>query len=338
MSFALLAKSDLFDRLAAGYAAQVTVVTPNRRLAQELGREFDEGRIAAGPAVWESADILPFGALVERLYEDALHSERAAGLALLLTPAQERHLWEQAIEQSEWGGALLGAAQAAAQAADAWRLAQAWRIDGALGSWPGNDDARAFAGWAKAYVWRCAGDGHVDAARLPDVVAGLLKEDALRKPKLLVAYAFDILTPQAREFLAACAQHGTEVRLCAPQRKAAQWARARLEEAHARLATKDGECPAYPAIGIVVPDLEKRRQEVLRVFARVMDPAGNLLGAGRNTVPFDVSLGAPLARSAARHAACGLQRRPMGGARRDRAAPAARGRRTEAGVRRARPG
>jgi len=42
-------------------------------------------------------------------------------------------------------------------------------------------------------VWRCAGDGHVDAARLPDVVAGLLKEDALRKPKLLVAYAFDIL-------------------------------------------------------------------------------------------------------------------------------------------------
>ena len=102
MPFASLAKSDLFVRLAAGHAAQVSVVTPNRRLAQELGREFDEGRIAAGLAVWESADIVPFGALVERLYEDALHSERAAGLALLLTPAQERHLWEQAIEESEF--------------------------------------------------------------------------------------------------------------------------------------------------------------------------------------------------------------------------------------------
>ncbi|HVC12400.1 MAG TPA: PD-(D/E)XK nuclease family protein [Burkholderiales bacterium] len=324
MPFASLAKSDLFVRLAAGHAAQVSVVTPNRRLAQELGREFDEGRIAAGLAVWESADIVPFGALVERLYEDALHSERAAGLALLLTPAQERHLWEQAIEESEWGGALLGAAQAAAQAADAWRLAQAWRIDGALGSWPGNDDARAFAGWAQAYARRCARDGHVDAARLPDVVAGLLKEDALRKPKLLVAYAFDILTPQTREFLAACAQHGTEVRLCAPQREqarprrrvfasaraeleaAAQWARARLEEARARLAPKDGEFPAYPAIGIVVPDLQKRRKEVLRVFARVMDPAGNLPGAGRDAMPFNVSLGAPLTDEPLVHAALGL--------------------------------
>src|SRR3972149_1416872 len=77
MPLAPIDKADLLSRLAEGHAAGVTVVTPNRRLAAELAREFDERQIASGLAVWEDADILPFGAFVARLYEDALYSERA---------------------------------------------------------------------------------------------------------------------------------------------------------------------------------------------------------------------------------------------------------------------
>ena len=71
----LLTRPDLFARLEKGHAEQVTVVTPNRRLAQDLQREFDAHQIAKDLKVWEAPDILPFAAFVERLWEDALYSE-----------------------------------------------------------------------------------------------------------------------------------------------------------------------------------------------------------------------------------------------------------------------
>jgi probable DNA repair protein len=301
MPFAPVSKSELVARLAAGHAARTSVVTPNARLSRELSREFDQGQIGKGLAVWETADILHFPAFVERLYEDALYSGIAARLPLLLTAAQEHALWESAIRASQWGEALLAVPQAAGESRSAWRLAQEWRIAGALGSFPGNDDAKAFIEWSRDYSRWCERDGNTDAARLADVVAPLLKEPALRKPGLLVAYAFDAMKPQEQEFLEACARQGIEVRSCAPDRRAggrpslrvfpsareeldaaAQWARARLEAGAKR-------------IGVVVPELEKRWREVLRVFSRTMQPAHNLPGNERRAPPFNVSLGAPLA-------------------------------------------
>ncbi|MGH8668403.1 MAG: hypothetical protein ACREUH_04145, partial [Burkholderiales bacterium] len=123
MPFAPVTKSELFARLAEGHAARATVVTPNLRLTRELAREFDAGQAARDLKVWETADILPLAALAERLYEDALYSDRAAGLPLLLTPAQEQALWEAQIRASEWGEALLAVPQAAADSRRAWELA-----------------------------------------------------------------------------------------------------------------------------------------------------------------------------------------------------------------------
>ncbi len=300
MPLAPVRKAELLARLAAGHAARVTVVTPNARLSRELSREFDQGQIEKGLPVWETADVLTLDQFVERLYEDALYSDIAAKLPLLLTDAQSQALWEAAIRASEWGGALLAVPQAAGDCVKAWGLAHEWRIAGGLGNFPGNDDARAFIEWSRDYAKRCEREGNTDAARLADVVAPLLEESALRKPKLLVAYAFDVVTPQEREFLEACAKDGIEVLSCAPEGRqskpgrrvfpsareeldaAAQWARAKLEAGAKR-------------IGVVVPELGQRRKEVARVFARTLHPAHNLPSAERKVLPFNISLGAPLA-------------------------------------------
>src|SRR5947209_3309727 len=66
-----IAPTELFARLAGGHAARVTVVTPNRRLAQSLQREFDRLQLAAGRASWEAPDILPFATFLARCHEDA---------------------------------------------------------------------------------------------------------------------------------------------------------------------------------------------------------------------------------------------------------------------------
>jgi ATP-dependent helicase/nuclease subunit B len=279
----MLPKTDLFTCLAAG----ATVVTPNRRLAQALEREFDDFQIGKGLRVWEAPDILPVAAFVARLYEEALYLSGKAVLPPLLTPAQEERIWRQIVDKA----GLLAPDETAASCADAWRLMHAWRVrPGTL-----SEDAAAFASWADSYKKRTAAE--VDAARLPDFISERIKD--LKTPAMLIAYAFDILPPQLQEFLEACARQGIEVERCSPDKahgsasravfvsakeeleQAASWARARLEGGAGR-------------IGVVVPDLEKRRKEVVRVFSRVMQPGFQLPGAAPVPMPFNISLGTPL--------------------------------------------
>src|SRR2546430_6655582 len=277
---------DVSQRFAEGHAARITVVTPNSRISRVLTSEFDSFQVAKGLTVWEAPDILPFGAFVERLWEDALYSELGDKLPLLLTPAQELLLWEQILEGNDLG--ILS--QAAAQCLDAWGILLPWRIGAARG----NEDHSAFSEWARQYQEETLGD--IDSARLPDLVAGLL--DKLKKPKLLVAYAFDLLPPQTAEFLRDFeyvevkpeAVQGSSFRTSFASAKeelecAAKWARARLEEGRAR-------------IGVVVPRLETRRKEVVRVFSRVLQPGHHLPGAQKAPLPFNVSLGEPLSNYA----------------------------------------
>ena len=148
--FPRIPKSELLARLAGGRDARLSVVTPNQRLAGALRRDFDARQIAKGLSSWETADVLPLAALVERLYEDALYSELATQLPVLLTAAQEQSLWEDIVRGSEAGRALASVPPAAALAREAWQVAHAWRLMPQLKGYPANDDVRWFAEWA----WR----------------------------------------------------------------------------------------------------------------------------------------------------------------------------------------
>src|SRR5256885_1561655 len=276
-----LKKSALSERLARGAAAGVTVVTPNKRLSQALMLEFDAFQIGKALSVWEAPDILPFGAFVQRLYEGGLYADLSAELPMLLTPAQEEELWKQVVG----GSGLLAVEGAAAKCRDAWNLANLWRIRPGAG----NQDTEAFARWLTHYKKKTEND--LDTARLPDALQRFLPE--LKRPELVVAYAFDILPPQTKEFLDAL---GTEIAFCRPDPRsatvsravfdsakheieaAARWARARLEAGGKR-------------IGVVVPSLQEDRKEVARVFSRVMRPGGE-----KAAMPFNISIGIPLER------------------------------------------
>jgi ATP-dependent helicase/nuclease subunit B len=279
----ILKKGELFERLAQGRSGSVTVVTPNRRLSQGLVLEFDAFQIGKALSVWEAPDILPFGAFVQRLYEDALYADLSAELPMLLSPAQEEEVWRQVVG----GSGLLAVGGAAAKCRDAWNLANLWRIRPGAG----NQDTEAFSAWLKKYLEKTSKD--LDAARLPDLLHKFLPE--LKRPKLVVAYAFDILPPQTTEFLDAL---GTEIAFCRPYPRsatvsraafdsatreieaAARWARARLEAGGKR-------------IGVVVPSLGEDRKAVARVFSRVMRP-GIDLSSEKAAMPFNISLGIPL--------------------------------------------
>jgi ATP-dependent helicase/nuclease subunit B len=293
-------KAEVFARLAEGLKAGATVVTPNRRLALALTREFDDAQAGRGLTAWEAADILPFTAFVERAYEDALYSEHAAGLPILLTPAQEIALWENVIHDSAAGKALLAVPETAQLAREAWQLAHAWQLMPRLKNFPLNEDGRAFQEWAQRYERDAGRDRLTDGARLADLVAASCGNADITKPKFLICYGFDIVTPQQAELLARLKAAGCEVAYtrsrprngsarrvaCNDNReeiqRAAAWARARLETG------------GSVRIGVVVPDLAKHRAAIMRIFSAITAPDYALPGAVRHAPPFNVSLGAAL--------------------------------------------
>ncbi len=274
-------RGDLFERLARGHAARLTVLTPNQRLAQSLTSEFDALQLAAGRTSWEAPDILHFAAFLERCHEEALYSSAGGEVAALLDPAEEQILWEEALHASRWRDAMLSVPATAALAAEAWKLAHGWRIEGALRDAPGNEDSQAFAEWAGHYERRTARERLTDAARLPAVIAARLAASTLPMPGEIILYAFDLVSPQQSDFLEACARSAIAIGRCAapkveaqvrravfdsPRQElefAARWARARIEAGSTRVA-------------VVVPQLEQRRAEVARVFARVLGNRFNL--------------------------------------------------------------
>lgn len=290
----------LVTRLAQEPAGALTVVTPNKRLAEALSRAVAARHVAAGRTSWPAADILPWGSWLERLHEEARFDDEGVPVAALLSADHERLGWEIAIARDAARPVLVGPAALAREAQGAWSLAHEWGIEGALGSWEGAEDAQAFAGWASAWREECARRGWLDVARLPALVPALLARRAVRKPGTLVAYAFHIATPAQRFVLDACRAAGIAVAVAEPPHHAAvprvvpcesparelalaaRWARSRLEAA--------GAGP-LPRIGVVVPDLAQRREAAARAFSRVFAPGGRKDGAPL----YNLSLGRPLA-------------------------------------------
>lgn len=301
MNLVTLDPPALFARLAAGQAAGATVLTPNRRLAQALLRDFARAQAAAGLRSWETPDVLPWGAFVERLWDDLRTSPHGAGLPLLLSPAQEQEAWEQAIDAAKLPLDLLSGGSTAALCAKSWRLAHEWQLADRLHTVARSDDTEAFAQWAERYARTGEARGLIEAARLPERLTPWLQEPALRLPRTLVLHGFDIVTPQVRAFVERLASQGVVLhrsamapvpasvrRVAFPSaheelRAVARWARARLE--------------VNPAarIGIVVPGLEKVREPVRRALTLAMAPGRPANPAAREALPFDISLGRRLA-------------------------------------------
>lgn len=299
VTFQAIPHDEVYARLTQSPAAAVSVVTPNHRLALVLQREFAERQAAQGRVLWESADILPWSGFLERACEDARYSD-VAPLPLVLSAAQSHALWENLLRNSPVGAPLLAVADAARLAHAAWQLVRTWRLERRLHGVAQNEDGKAFQDWAPRYERTLQRNGQMDVAELADRVLPLMADGFVRRPQILVVYGFDSFTPQQTDFLARLQQAGSMVLLAGPPqragrvlrtpcadaeeeiRRAAAWARSRLEAGHQR-------------IGIVVPDLAARRAAVVRLFSATMAPDYALPDAPQRVLPFNLSLGMPLA-------------------------------------------
>jgi len=275
-----------------------TLLTVNNRLAVELRRRYDRSKAGAGDRVWSSADILPWGAWLTRHYERLLDSGWTA--LDLLSPAQERLLWQQVIEQDRGPDGLLRPAAAAQSAQRAHALVHDWALDRFPLAALGSDDTRTFLHWREAFEDELRRHALLSAAGLPALLQAAFEQRELAPPKRLVYSGFDGLSPAQQHLFAllgdlGCTviEHavdgrpGTRRRVEASDREAeirlaAEWARLQLLR----------ETPRR--VAIVSPQVTQYRRDLERIFGESVTPTAYLLGDGGQAA-FNLSLGGPLA-------------------------------------------
>lgn len=281
-----------------------TLLTVNQRLARALRGAHDARQIAAGRRAWEPADVLPYGAWLQRTWSTGM-SVGEGPLPVPLTPWQEWALWEAALNEIDppaGGGALLNRAAAARAAQEALALLRAYRCEARFAAEPLAEDALVFRRWARVFKRGCAEGGWMDAGALADALAPRFDDMRDKLPERLLLAGFDELTPQQQAIVAALRAAGTSVAPWAPPPRAGRAVRAAFDDPEAELVAaarwarallEDG---VQGPIGIVVLDLAGRRGAVERIFDDVLCPGARLPGAEHAGRPYQVSLGMPLAR------------------------------------------
>ncbi|HVS26977.1 MAG TPA: PD-(D/E)XK nuclease family protein [Burkholderiales bacterium] len=290
LEFPFLPRASLIQTAERG----ATLITPNRRLARAIKREFDAGQIKRGRSVWPAADILPYSAFLERSWSELARIERGA---TLLSAEQETALWERVIADSPQGEILLNPAATASQAREAWSIRHAFRIEFARYAAALDEDSAVFRRWAERYGKICAEKNWLDSARLADAIAA---SGTVLKPRKIVLYGFDQLSPQQRTFFEALAAAGGSVSEAGPEANAAPAVRTGFPDAEAELYAVASQIKQTLAerlntrIGVVVPDLSARRADLVRIFDDVLQPARVVSASRERARPYNVSLGLAL--------------------------------------------
>lgn len=279
------------------------LLTVNSRSARSLYFHHARSQSATGACVFETPQIFPLIAWLEQLFAEVIftrHVQKTTPAPVLLTPEQELLLWEEIILQSGRTAGLLRLKETAGLASQAWDLARAHRIDcNELKNWDVLD-YQAFGEWSQEFEKRVRGNGWLDRVGLADFVAKGILHKEIPVPKWGVLAGFDDYTPQELDLFKALDSAGCHLvvlhfpghesqayRLgCVDaqeeMRQAALWAKRALQE-------KPGT-----RVGVIVSDLAGKKDELTRVFQKILHPEqATLVRAARSRV-FNVSLGQSL--------------------------------------------
>ncbi|MCH9026137.1 MAG: PD-(D/E)XK nuclease family protein [Proteobacteria bacterium] len=273
----------LIEALDAG----CLVVTANQRLSRSLRNEYALAMHDRGVSAWHTPRILEWHTWVNTCWSKT----RGDGLAeVLLSEAQADSIWEQIIAADS---NITGGKRLARSARKAWRLMQEWRIPYAELKAYANPDSQSLAGWISSYEKYLVERNWVDPLMLDEQIDGdpsvgnirLAGFFELNPRQQFLLDKFRAAGVRVSTLSRAVATSTCELRVCVdPEQEliaAATWAADRLNE------------QADLSLGIIVPRLAQQQDVVERIFARILQPGGNLPGTGAQRMVFHLSVGRP---------------------------------------------
>jgi ATP-dependent helicase/nuclease subunit B len=271
--------------LLAAVAAGRTVLAPNTELADALFDAVQRVHRDAGDEVWPTPKVHDYSSWLREQ-----HGQRQLADAVaprLLTEVEERELWRTVIDTAQIGTDFLDPAGAARAARRARRTLFEYAIPIEALDAAHSEECAAFLQWNRAFERRCRALGCVSAdSLLRGAGAPGVDIDWIESPQW---------RPAARRWLE---QHG---RVLPPQRQnhaelsivkapspaaelaaMADWARTRLAQAGFRA-------------WIYIPDLNRRRAEVVDAFDAALAPQRYALRGAAHAAPYALAGGTPLA-------------------------------------------
>lgn len=294
----------LLDQTISAAQRGALVLTANRRLYRHLRSGYAARMQQEGKAVWATPEIYPFDGWLVRCLDLLGEGWR------LLSVAQQHHLWEEEILRASRGTALelMNIDKITETAVRAHNLLSDYDIT--LPDHGLTDDQQAFAAWRRAYQAHCETHELLDQGGLAQHVVRALAKGDLAAPAEVLLAGFDQLPPgvQALSRLVGAqggrchraqwenGPGGAVLRFAAADERdeaaaMARWVRHQLEH-------------GATSIGVVVPDLQRRRTQIERMLRQQIDPRATLHeGAGEGA--FSLSLGSSLAHQGVISAALG---------------------------------
>lgn len=277
-----------------------TVITSTRRLARRLRRDHDEAQVASGRSAWASPDVIPWDAWSERCWRKLRDWSGSGRSPAAISDDQELVLWEEAASNdAELLEQLLMPGEIAREARRAWNLAADYQIPRQALIDHGGTETRQLLQMAARVEARLRAEGWSSRAQR---LASLTGSPHLGRiaPKRVLLAGFDELTPAQDALISAFRSAGTAVVEYPPERldgvavkRSCADPAAELQEAALAARRWLEACPDA-SIGIVLADLEQRRQEVEEIFDDVLTPTRIVPGQLTERRAWDMSLGAPL--------------------------------------------
>jgi probable DNA repair protein len=282
-----------------------TLITASHRQARYLRSAHASSMMEQGHTVWQTPPIHPWKQWLKQCWEEK-YQVNDISRPRLLSSAQTRMLWLSIIEKSRYVDSKLQINSIVDQAIRAYETCLEWRLDIFPEGIFLNTDTQAFKSWANTYRERIQQENWLDELGLADyLVKSAYKPDAHG----VVVYGFDELNPQQQAFLQYLKVRDCQVEFFKspgrnqstryyefPEsrneiRSAAVWARKIIDE------------EPDSSIGIVIPDLDYRREYVSAIFDDILNPGWIVQKPDSINSLYSIAPGRPLSDYPVIHAA-----------------------------------
>jgi ATP-dependent helicase/nuclease subunit B len=288
--------------IAAAILAGDTVITSSARSSRALRRLHGEAQRRQGLEAWQSADILDWDSWLSRLWQKQLRSGKEP--RLLLTTLQEQQVWVRVVKPSIEGRRLISVLGVAELAQQAYSLLCGYRaLDFLRGARPGGPDVESFREWARDFTRICEREAWMSRSMLPLALQDAVLAGPVQTAAHLVLVGFDRTTPAQQYLIEAFQQQGQPVEMAdeisAVENASLVKAIDKREEITACAEWVWHELTAAqslaPRIAVVVPDIPGIRPEIERIFRQILAPDTVSIAADEAPLPYEFSLGVPLA-------------------------------------------
>lgn len=275
-------------------------LTASARQARYLRDRWAEQQLAAGQQAWETPPILSLQAWLRQQWEWLLQQGEA--LPLLLSPEQERCVWQQCQPEGLNAAALLRAEGLLDQAMRAWRRYHQWcheeeSLQRLLAS-THLEEMELFFQWQQALHAQCQQEAWITQAELTVQLSQLFTEGRLQPPQQLHCYQREQFSYAEEQLLQQLVQQGcaiNEVPWEWPIAEHPQWSYEDPQQERAGMvAALKQQLQQQPETraAIVVPQLAAERPLLEQLLSEQLVPESAVTPVDRSRLPFRFSQGA----------------------------------------------